>query len=305
MPSRISCAFYAVGIRIAQALVLSDNTSTDRGLVLAGLDRLALACSHLLHVIQIEDPLAQRLNAMLRICVEPIEGVADSDDYYLSPAYDMCRGRLNAFRGLLTDIARSLAGQDANAASWLELGFEITNGEGNTPWDVPPGHAPRRDPLCWSPVRSQRVDELIEQLGVTRDILLPVREQEAPEWTISHRREYLWGWGRIEMGLRQLESAVIQPDAMPAISVNEEPTTQESPPTGWDAETEARNRWIYEECCAGTRYSAIIRQLPQQSSEWELINTPQGIRDAAQAYATRHRLQPPARRHRGRPPRTN
>lgn len=63
-----------------------------------------------------------------------------------------------------------------------------------------------------------------------------------------------------------------------------------------DRETEARDKWIYQQCDAKVPYSTIIIKLKEKVS-WELIDTPQGILAAARRYATRHdKPQPPPRR---------
>jgi hypothetical protein len=85
------------------------------------------------------------------------------------------------------------------------------------------------------------------------------------------------------------------------------PTPTLPPPparaTGWDQATEARNRWLYEECMRVTPYKRIIKDLEKRSASenWELIKTINGIKSAAARYAERTRLPLPPERHPGRP----
>lgn len=76
------------------------------------------------------------------------------------------------------------------------------------------------------------------------------------------------------------ESGSARPDSIPGVMR--------------DAETEARDKYIYEECCKGTKHSTIQRHVKGQWSSSSLsIN---GIRDAAKRYARRHKLpMPPPR----------
>lgn len=56
-----------------------------------------------------------------------------------------------------------------------------------------------------------------------------------------------------------------------------------------------RDRWIYQECREGAPYKQVIAQL-RDRSEWEPIESAQGIRAAAKRYAERMGLPPPPRR---------
>jgi len=71
-----------------------------------------------------------------------------------------------------------------------------------------------------------------------------------------------------------------------------------------DPRKEARDKWIYEECCNFTVYTAIIDEL-DQLTDWERIDTPQGIREAAISYALRLGLPPIPKRKRGRKRKSN
>jgi hypothetical protein len=63
-----------------------------------------------------------------------------------------------------------------------------------------------------------------------------------------------------------------------------------------DPALEARDRWIYDECCKGRPYRTIINWLRSRPERWRFISTVQGIRYVAAQYARRHRLPPPPRR---------
>ncbi len=69
----------------------------------------------------------------------------------------------------------------------------------------------------------------------------------------------------------------------------------------WDNNTEARNKWLYEQCKKGKKYSAIIADLKNKPKSWTRLEHPNSIKKAAEAYATRKQLQPIPRRSAGRP----
>jgi hypothetical protein len=70
----------------------------------------------------------------------------------------------------------------------------------------------------------------------------------------------------------------------------------------WDNPTEARNKWLYEQCLEIVPYASIIRELGK-NPEWAPIWSPSGIKRAANAYASRKKLRPIPRRQSGRPSR--
>ena len=61
-----------------------------------------------------------------------------------------------------------------------------------------------------------------------------------------------------------------------------------------------RDGWIYEEMLKGTPLKKIMFNLGKRR-EWDRITSPQGIHSASNRYATRHGLEPPPERKRGRP----
>jgi hypothetical protein len=63
-----------------------------------------------------------------------------------------------------------------------------------------------------------------------------------------------------------------------------------------NASTEPRDRWIYERCCAGDPYPAIIAALRANAHGWTSIKSKQGVYSAALRYAERHGLPRPANR---------
>ena len=69
----------------------------------------------------------------------------------------------------------------------------------------------------------------------------------------------------------------------------------------WDKETEARNKWLYEQCRKGKKYAAIIADLKNKPKSWARLEYPNSIKKAAEAYATRKQLQPIPHRSAGRP----
>jgi hypothetical protein len=65
---------------------------------------------------------------------------------------------------------------------------------------------------------------------------------------------------------------------------------------GRDRKQEARDKWIYKQCCKGREmpYGTIIGQLKKMAiaKRWEPIESIQGIRSAAMNYAERSKLPP-------------
>ena len=68
----------------------------------------------------------------------------------------------------------------------------------------------------------------------------------------------------------------------------------------WDEATEARNKFVYEQCRELTLYKTIISQVCKRP-EWEPLNRIPSVSRAAKAYAKRHALPPPPARKSGRP----
>jgi len=64
---------------------------------------------------------------------------------------------------------------------------------------------------------------------------------------------------------------------------------------------DARGEWIYNEACKGTSLGTIARRLKKKPATWARIDTPQGIRRAAQRFAKKHNLPLPPPRQSGRP----
>ena len=74
------------------------------------------------------------------------------------------------------------------------------------------------------------------------------------------------------------------------------PQKPEREPAKLDKLTEARDKWVYNECCKGTAYDLIARNLPNKNHKWARIDTKQGILACAKRYAKRHRKpEPPPR----------
>lgn len=70
--------------------------------------------------------------------------------------------------------------------------------------------------------------------------------------------------------------------------------------SGWDEQTERRNKWLYDQCRKGTRYHAILAAL-RKKPKWSEITSVNGVKKAAAAYAEKYKLTPIPRRKRGRP----
>lgn len=80
------------------------------------------------------------------------------------------------------------------------------------------------------------------------------------------------------------------------------PKADEKPLPKWDAATEARNKWLYEEWQNGTTAAAIIKKLNKKSKTWGRIETDAGIKKQVKAYADHHGLPQPTQRRKGRRP---
>ncbi len=69
--------------------------------------------------------------------------------------------------------------------------------------------------------------------------------------------------------------------------------------TGWDANTEERNKYIYDQAMAGTPWASIKRAVDKHEG-WEKIEGDNGIKYAANEYARRLELPHPVTRQPGR-----
>lgn len=69
----------------------------------------------------------------------------------------------------------------------------------------------------------------------------------------------------------------------------------------WSKHREARGKWLYEQCCKGTKYAAIIANLNKKPKTWDRLNWPNSVKGAANEYAKRHGKPPIPRRAKGRP----
>jgi hypothetical protein len=76
------------------------------------------------------------------------------------------------------------------------------------------------------------------------------------------------------------------------------PTFPDSPDA---SANDARDKWIFDQCVAGERYSRIISHLAKNHPDWQPIEGTNGIKAAANRYAERHGLRPIPKRQHGRP----
>jgi hypothetical protein len=62
---------------------------------------------------------------------------------------------------------------------------------------------------------------------------------------------------------------------------------------------EARDKWIYQQCCKGTAHDTIARNISNKNPKWGKISTKQGVLVCARRYAKRKGLpDPPPRQER-------
>lgn len=85
------------------------------------------------------------------------------------------------------------------------------------------------------------------------------------------------------------------------LGVRPQPETSIETLSPWTDEEEARNKWIYEECCKCTDYATIMRRLGKKKKSWTRIDTPQGIAHIAKRYAEVRGVPPHPKRKAGRP----
>jgi hypothetical protein len=133
------------------------------------------------------------------------------------------------------------------------------------------------------------IRQLCAELQISSEVLAPFADlvlPEEPEQRAQARREMVC---RIaESVFQRLSRAETEPSS---------PRIPPSNQTQGDV-NDARDRWIYEQCCDGTPYDDIISQLRRNHEGWRYIKSATGIRNAAQQYAKRHKVSPPPRRRR-------
>jgi hypothetical protein len=65
-----------------------------------------------------------------------------------------------------------------------------------------------------------------------------------------------------------------------------------------DKATEARDKWIYQQCCRGTPHDNIVADLKKKAPKkrWRIVSSKQRIQQIGKEYARRHGLPEPAPR---------
>jgi hypothetical protein len=120
---------------------------------------------------------------------------------------------------------------------------------------------------------------------------------EVPQYALVSRPESVAIRGRIDpaiaQAMEQIRLALMRWDAGQL--------TQE---VFRDPQKEARDQWIYEECCRGTSYKNIRFEL-EKLTDWDSLDSDTAVRNNAISYAERHGLDPIPRRKRGRKPKVN
>ena len=97
----------------------------------------------------------------------------------------------------------------------------------------------------------------------------------------------------------KLELAILERSVLDKLQSQMLPR-RESKSCPWDAPTEERNRFIYEEWPKGTPVKTIRAEV-NKHPDWDPIETDNGIKAAAGRYARVHDLPPPRPRKQGRP----
>lgn len=103
-------------------------------------------------------------------------------------------------------------------------------------------------------------------------------------WLIEHSAEAGIDWQNL---------------AVPAIMAMIRRAATPVNPTGWDAATFERNKWIYEQWKAGTAWGSILRNMSKYTSGEDIASIP-GLKRAGRAYAKKMGLPEPPKRKSGR-----
>jgi hypothetical protein len=204
-------------------------------------------------------------------------------------SYEACRSYLATLKQLAMDLSQCQKREAEESANWFQLGVEITAGEGTTPWDILPGMQPRSTIPVWTFDDPETVRDLEIVLGVDHaELFLEAGNTDSDADSLPDLPSYLWGWDRIEGGLKRLEGTAHLAD----------------PLLGWDKNTYDRNKWIYEQHKQGVSFKLIKNQL-KTHSEWQDISSTQGLKGASAAYAQRANLPLAPSRQPGRHPKRN
>lgn len=71
-------------------------------------------------------------------------------------------------------------------------------------------------------------------------------------------------------------------------------------PVERDKLSEARDKWIYQQCCKGVAHDSIVRELKkmvEKKKGWRIVSSKQRVQQIGNEYADRHGLsRPPPRR---------
>ena len=69
-------------------------------------------------------------------------------------------------------------------------------------------------------------------------------------------------------------------------------------PVRRDAKTEARDKWIYQQCCKGTPHDKIVAELKKMAPnrKWKIISTKQRVQQIGNKYADDNGLERPSPR---------
>jgi hypothetical protein len=144
----------------------------------------------------------------------------------------------------------------------------------------------------------------VTQLGKTpRFLFAKIRIDLVTATTLMLRavvdQQHQW-YGSPSDGVRRLSLVL---NAAPAVVETDVVTKEE---TGrWRGPNDARDAWVYDQCCRGVPYKQVKEELKRRSigrEGWEEIESLEGIRRAARRYAARHSLAPPAKRNRRKSP---
>jgi hypothetical protein len=133
--------------------------------------------------------------------------------------------------------------------------------------------------------------------NVTADVVIASRFEVPgiPEPYCSHR----W-FSVLDDAIQSSIAAIDYLLLAAAVETDEPPKTAAKKRDGKkavrDKSLEARDAWIYKECCKGTAYDAIVIQLKKKPANWPRIESKQGIQNAAKRYAERNNLPPIPRR---------
>ncbi len=228
-------AFFAVGARITQLLMLNDLVErevssggtlvTEDLMVRQAYAFVATAFERLAQALGLSQEMARRGHEIIAEGRIAWNSCTKVDDDHLGNTV-LCMGELES---IVRDLSASLGAAGVQAREWFELGLVVPEGEGDA--------SDRNEQRAWAWDDPQRVEQQLKSLGLRHEDVIP--DSPGPKhggggWIILPGR--FSGWNKIEVGLTNLSNRIS------ARTSDEEsvPTAPEHPV--WDAKR-GQLRW--------------------------------------------------------------